>query len=186
MMRLFIASPLSAELEEFLGKVILDLKQRRGRVKWVSPKNIHLTLKFLGETREDLIDPIKKAIERTSQNHNAVKTVINAVGAFPRPDRPRVIWAGLSENIEKLVLMASDIEDEMEKLGFPKEKRAFKSHLTLGRVKDDSGLGELSAAVKTYAIIPQEVIFDKIVLFKSTLTPQGPIYDRLFEIPLKK
>ncbi len=184
-MRLFIATPLTEEIEETLAEVIFDFKQKRGRVKWVNPKNIHLTLKFLGDTDERLVAPIKKAIEETTSRHNKIESTINRVGVFPNLNRPKVIWAGLSEGIEALKSLAGDIENEMAKLGFEKEKRPFKSHLTLGRVKDSSGLHDLGEAIKNYELTPQKLIFDRIILFKSTLTPSGPIYDRLFEANLK-
>jgi 2'-5' RNA ligase len=185
-MRLFIASPLPVEIEEMLGKVIFDLKQKRGKVKWVAPKNIHLTLKFLGEVSEEKIEPIKGAIQTVASRHRQVESVIDKVGAFPDFRRPRVVWAGISGNIELLQNLAAEIESEMEKLGFEEEKREFRSHLTLGRVKDSSSVGELAEAIKVYEIGPESVTFESLVLFKSTLTPQGPIYDRLFEAELKK
>ena len=78
------------------------------------------------------------------------------------------------------------IEYELEKIGFEKENRPFKSHLTLGRVKDNFGIADLAAAVEKYDFSPEPVVFDRIVLFKSTLTRQGPIYERLFETELQK
>ncbi len=183
-MRLFIASPLTEEIEKILAEVIFDLKQKRGRVKWVDAKNIHLTLKFLGETDESNVEPIKSAIQQVAVRHHKIDSSINKIGAFPNLNRPRVIWVGLSEGIDALKALASDTENEMAELGFEKEKRPFKTHLTLGRVKDDAGLYDLKEAIKNYELEPQAVIFDKIILFKSTLTPSGPIYDRLFEADL--
>lgn len=183
-MRLFIASPLTEKIEETLTELIFDLKQKGGRIKWVNPKNIHLTLKFLGDTDEKLVEPIKKAIEETALRHNKIESTINSVGVFPNLNRPRVIWAGLSEGFEELKSLARDTENEMARLGFEKERRPFKSHLTLGRVKDGSGLQELTGAIKNYEFMPQKMTFDRIILFKSTLTRSGPIYDRLFEAGL--
>jgi len=183
-MRLFIASPLSHETEQFLAEIIFDLKQKRGRVKWVDSKNIHLTLKFLGETDENKVEPIKDAIQQASIKHNKIDSHIDKIGVFPNINRPRVIWAGLSEGVEALRALARDTENAMADLGFEKEKRPFKSHLTMGRVKEDSGLYDLKEAIKSYKIESQPIAFDKIVLFKSTLTRSGPIYDRLFEVAL--
>ncbi len=183
-MRLFIASPLTAEIEETLAEIIFDLKQKRGRVKWVDAKNIHLTLKFLGETDEIKVEPIKSAIQQIAARHNKIDSSINKVGVFPNLNRPRVIWVGLSEGIDALKALARDTENEMANLGFEIEKRPFKSHLTLGRVKDDAGLYDLKEAIKSFELKPQAMTFDKIILFKSTLTPSGPIYDRLFEANL--
>lgn len=186
MMRLFIAMPLPEKIEESLAKVIFDLKQTRSKVKWVAPKNIHLTLKFLGDTDEQKVPEITDVIKKVGSAYKMVISEINKLGAFPNMRRPRVIWAGLAGGIDTLAEIAGKIENEMEKAGFEKENRPFKSHLTLGRVKDNFGIAELTDAVEKYDFTPEKVVFDRIVLFKSTLTRQGPIYERLFETELQK
>lgn len=184
-MRLFIAMPLPLQIEEALGKIILALKQSRSNVKWVDSGNIHLTLKFLGETDEKKVDNIIEGIKRVGVGHKTVKSRLEGLGGFPNLRKPRIIWAGLSEGVDILAKIAADIENEMEKLNFEKENRPFKSHLTLGRVKDTFGLAELTRAIENYKGRPEDFILDKIVLFKSTLTPRGPIYERLFELELR-
>jgi len=185
-MRLFIASPLTNEIKETLGRIIYVLKQERTKVKWVAPQNIHLTLKFLGEVSEDGIENIKAALNKVAEKHMAVKSEINNLGGFPNIKRPRVIWAGLSGGIESLRNIALSIENEMVELGFEKESRPFKSHLTLGRVKDNFKISELAEAIENYDLTQESIIFDEIVLFKSTLTPKGPIYERLHTARLKE
>jgi len=185
-MRLFIAMPLPSIIEEALAKIIFDLKQNRSGVRWVKPQNIHLTLKFLGETDESKVKAIGDVIEKVSKNYNTLSGKIDIIGGFPNLKRPRVIWAGMSNPIEILAEIAEAIEDELEELGFEKEKRKFKSHLTLGRVKDSFGLPGLVEVIKNYKFMPEELKFDRIVLFKSTLTPGGPIYERLLEAELQK
>lgn len=184
-MRLFIAIPLNEAVEQALGRIILVFRQAGGKIKWVEPKNVHLTLKFLGETDEKLIEPIKTAITKISKEYFSVSGFINQVGAFPNPNRPKVIWAGMKEDIPALAAMASDIEDEMYRLGFEKEERSFKSHLTLGRVKDSQQLGKIPSILKGFEITPVKAVYDRVVLFKSTLTPAGPIYEPVFEAVLK-
>lgn len=184
-MRLFIAMPLPDEIEELLGKAVFVLKQKRTRVKWVAPKNIHLTLKFLGETDEEKVASISDSIRKVAEKYNTVHSRLDKLGAFPNLNRPRVVWAGLSDGIDILTTVASDIETEMARLGFEKENRPFRCHLTLGRVKDNFNLAELADAISNYELTPTDVTFSSIDLFKSTLTPRGPIYDRLFEAELK-
>ena len=185
-MRLFIAIPLPQQIEELLGKIILSLKQTRANVKWVASNNIHLTLKFLGETDEKKVPHIIEDIKRAGSSCKAVNSRLEGLGGFPNLRKPRVIWAGLSEGVDTLAKIAGDIENGMEKLGFEKENRPFKSHLTLGRVKDNFGMAELAKAIENYKLQPENFVLDKIVLFKSTLTPRGPIYVRLFELELPK
>ena len=185
MMRLFIAFPLAEEVEERLGGIIDDLKSRGGRIKWVEPKNIHLTARFLGDTQESLVGKLSELLDSVAAEYQAVSTTINGLGAFPNLSRPRVIWAGLGENTESLAKIAGDVEMGVRRLRFKKEPKRFKPHLTLGRVKDPSGLQELIAYIESYTVEEIPVLFDRLVLFKSTLTPQGPIYERLHEAMLK-
>lgn len=184
MMRLFIALPLETGVEEQLGNTISLMKQKGGSVKWVAPQNIHLTVKFLGDTEESLVDRIKEQIDTAASDYEPVRSRIDRVGAFPNLRRPRVIWAGLAEGIEALAQIAADIDGRMHSLGWEKETRRFKPHLTLGRVRDSRDLENLAAFIKDYEMAELPFTFDRLVLFKSTLMPRGPIYDRLYETVL--
>jgi RNA 2',3'-cyclic 3'-phosphodiesterase len=187
MMRLFIALPLPREIEEELGRIIFILKQKGGggRIKWVAPKNIHLTVRFLGDTDEDKLPAIREAIQRIASKYPVVECAVDSLGAFPDLKRPRVFWTGLSGGIEFLNSIAADMEEEMRRLGFPPEDKKFKPHLTLGRVKESYGLDDLAAYIRNYRVAALPFRLDKLVLFKSVLTPQGPIYSRLLEANLK-
>lgn len=183
-MRLFIALPLPEDIEEALSKTIFAFKQKGGKVKWVAPKNIHLTLKFLGEVGEDRVVKIKSALDDIAQKYPPISTSVNKIGAFPNLGRPKIIWAGLEGETDRMEKIAGEIENTMEKLGFEKENRRFKPHLTLGRIKDSRGMEELTDYLKNYSLDPMPLSIDRIVLFKSTLMPRGPIYDRLHEAML--
>lgn len=183
-MRLFIALPLPKPVEEELGRIITLLEQRGGRVKWVAPNNIHLTVRFLGDTEEHLVDDLSALIDTMAVKFGPVQSVIDQLGAFPNLRRPRVIWAGLRENIEPLAKLSVQVELAVRELRFKKEPRQFKAHLTLGRVKDPSCLGDLTSYIQDFTFQEIPVTFDRLTLFRSTLTPQGPIYDRLHEAKL--
>jgi len=180
-MRLFIALPLPGRVEDYLGEIIFDLKQHRGKVKWVAHTNIHLTAKFLGDTDESLVESIREAITAVANGFQPINCTIDKIGGFPNLRRPRVIWAGLTGEIDRLAEISSAMEEKAATLGFAKENKKFKPHLTLGRVKDDRSLGQLVPFIESYEVTPIEVLFDRLVLFKSTLTPAGPIYERLHE-----
>ncbi|MDH4158526.1 MAG: RNA 2',3'-cyclic phosphodiesterase [candidate division Zixibacteria bacterium] len=186
MMRLFIALPLPREAEEELGRIIFLLKQKGGSVKWVTPKNIHLTMKFLGDTEENLVDSINEQIDAIARDFTPVETAITRLGAFPNLSRPRVIWAGLDKNIEVLAEISGKVEAAVESLGFEREERSFKAHLTLGRVRQPAGLGNLTNYIKSLDVPEMSFRMDQLVLFRSTLTPRGPVYDRLHEAVLAK
>jgi len=181
--RLFIASPLSKEVENRLGSIIDDLRLHGGRISWVKPQNIHLTLRFLGETEEERVGKITSEIDRIAADFSSVTTQISNLGGFPNLRKPRVIWVGLDESIEPLAKMARQIELAMRELRFEKEK-PFRAHLTLGRVRDPRSIESLADYLADYRIEPIPVAFDRVVLFKSTLTPKGPIYERLHEVEL--
>jgi 2'-5' RNA ligase len=183
-MRLFIALPLELSVKDALGKIISLFRQRGGPVKWVKPENVHLTLRFLGETDENLVSEIKKQIDEAVKSHHQVQTSITTLGGFPNLNRPRVIWVGIERNLEALGKIAKDVEHRMHSLGFEKEEKQFKAHLTLARVRDPKGLESLTEFMKDFRFEEIPLLFDRVVLFKSTLTPQGPIYHRLHEADL--
>jgi 2'-5' RNA ligase len=178
-MRLFIALPLPREIEEELGKIIFVLKQKGGRVKWVAPKNIHLTVKFLGEVENDKVEDIKKAVTTIAGKYPIIKGRINQLGGFPNLSRPRVIWVGLEGEIERIMALVEEVEAAMERLGFAREEKKFSPHITLGRIKESYGIGDLVNLLKSHQTAPMELALDNLVLFQSTLTPQGPIYKSL-------
>ena len=184
MIRLFVAFPLPPDVTEQLAGIIDSLKQQGGRVKWVTPHNIHLTARFLGDTEENLVERLSSLIDDVAAGHHRVESVIDRLGAFPNLSRPRVIWAGLRDKTEELGKIARQLELAVRRLRFKPEKRGFKAHLTLGRVKDPSDLGNLTAYMQDIKLDEFPVTFDRLTLFKSTLTPQGPIYDRLHEAML--
>lgn len=184
-MRLFIAAPISSEVEKELTGIIARLKDAGAAVKWVAPSNIHLTLKFLGNSDERLLPELKKSIDVVAQNHSAIESGIAGLGCFPNVNRPRVYWVGLLSGKEKLSALAQDLENETHLLGFEKENRPFKSHLTLGRVKAPQGIQKLNEIVKSLKVRELKMTIDRIILFKSTLTPRGPIYESLHQAKLK-
>ncbi len=181
MIRLFIALPLEKRVEEELGKIIFALKQKGGKVKWVTPKNIHLTIKFLGNTEENLVEKLKELIDNVAAKYKPLTSGIDRLGVFPSLKRPRVIWASFTDGIERLAKIADDLDERVHSLGWEREQRKFKAHLTLGRVKDGGELEELTEYLGHYELPEIPLNFDRLVLFKSTLTQRGPIYERLHE-----
>ena len=183
-LRLFIALPLPSEVEQKLGQIVEELRPHGGNVKWAKPGNIHLTVKFLGDTDENLVSKISQAIDGVATRSSAASAVIDTLGGFPNLKRPRVIWAGASEGIESAGKIAREVDLAMRQLRFEKEKRPFKAHLTLGRVRQGRSVDELTGVLQRYRLEPIPLLLDRLTLFKSTLTPTGPIYDILHEAPL--
>ncbi|MEW6051901.1 MAG: RNA 2',3'-cyclic phosphodiesterase [Candidatus Zixiibacteriota bacterium] len=185
MMRLFIALPLPKSVEEYLAKLIADLRAKGGSVKWVDAHLIHLTLRFLGDTEEALVPKLQRAIDDLAAHHLIVRSNIDRLGVFPNIKRPNVIWVGLHRNADLLAEMNVDIEKSVREFGFEPDNKMFKVHLTLGRVKDQHNLTPLTDYLQSYRITPVAVDFDRVILFRSTLTPQGPIYQSLHQAQLQ-
>ena len=185
-MRTFIAVELDKNIKEALSKIQLELEKADADAKWVSAQNIHLTLKFLGEVKEEKIPKIIQCLKETADATADFQIEIRGAGAFPGAKSPRVIWAGISKGKEELLRLAGLIEDGLVKLKFPKEERKLCAHITIGRVKSPKNKDALSKAIAQLQLSPLLQQVKSITLFKSTLTPKGPLYEKLSEEKLKK
>lgn len=172
-MRCFVAIDMSnaevlACLEE-LGKVGAALRL-------VRPENLHLTLKFLGEVREDLIPEVRASIEEALQGFEPFDTALKGLGAFPSLNYMRVVWVGIEKNKEQLIEMQRSLDKDLVKLGFRRDKK-FHPHLTLARVKSQKGKGELRDFIMKHRNTDFGVVrVERVELKQSVLTPKGPIY----------
>jgi RNA 2',3'-cyclic 3'-phosphodiesterase len=180
--RSFIAIPLNPEIISRIEKTQKELKTLPADVKWVNPKSIHLTLKFLGNIDEGKVEVIAQGIQNGMRGFKLWSATVKNVGAFPSLRSPRVVWVGIEDQGGQLVRLQNQIEKKMANLGFEKEKRAFSPHLSLGRVRSPRGKDDL---VK-YLFDERERVFgeiniDRIILFKSELKPTGAIYTALRE-----
>lgn len=188
-MRTFIAIELPNEIKEFLSKTQEQLKSSEADVKWVAPQNIHLTLKFLGEVDDNKLDEVKQVMDNAACACASFQGRISAIGAFPKIDFPRVIWLGIDPGDSETKEIAKTLEDALEKAGIPKEDRPFSSHITLGRVRSNMNRERLVRSLKDsqerMGEKKLEFTVTKITLFKSTLTPKGPVYEALKESALK-
>ena len=194
--RLFIALELPSQLRSHLAQVIEALRRYDERsVKWVTPQNMHLTLKFLGETPLEKIEEIKSAIDKTVTDTSSVagsfKLQSTTLGAFPNLKRPRVFWADCisgdadSDDLRRLGDFAGKIDDTLSDMGFDKEERSFKAHLTLGRARRPRpgvkapNLSALVERLKNYKYETIKFEINILSLYQSQLTRQGPIYTAL-------
>jgi len=187
-MRTFIAIELPGEIKNSLSHLQEQLKDAGADVKWVQPNNIHLTLKFLGEIDDKKLEKITKIIDDTAKEKNKFQIRISSLGAFPKIDFPRVIWVGLDSGDKETKGIAKDLEEKIAKIGIPKEDRPFSSHITIGRTKSSLNRERLVQDLKNKAELGGEKLefyATSITLFKSTLTPHGPIYEILKETNLK-
>jgi len=179
-LRTFIALELPPSVISLLEKVQEDLKSMGLPAKWVRPENIHLTLKFIGNINPGDIDKIGGAMMDAVDDFAAITLVAGGVGVFPGIKRPRVIWVGLGGQIQSLFTMQRMLEDKLADLGFNKEKKPFKGHLTLGRFRQTVNPNTIRQIMREHAnLYSEEFTVRRIILFKSDLKPTGAVYSQL-------
>jgi 2'-5' RNA ligase len=198
MIRTFLAVELGDDLRNRITLIQQDLRQRLGcesskdsRITWVQPSSLHLTMKFLGDTGELQIEPLREAVGRAMTGHEVVHMPIERLGVFPRLQQPRVLWVGPSEQWEqgddakRLTALHRAIEDCCQPFGFEPEGRPLSPHLTLARVKE--GERHVGQALAKSGVIDRQIslgllAMDSIVLMKSELRPTGSVYTKLWEV----
>ena len=177
-----IRSFLAIELDNDLVPGILDVqkefKKTNANVKYVPEENMHFTLKFFGNIDEEMVDDIALAVEKVIKNYSSFDLNIKNCGCFPNKKVIKVLWLGLEEG-SPIKNLQKDLDKEFKKLGFKKEKN-FISHLTIGRVKSPKNKKEIRETIEKLENIEiGQMSVSKICLKKSTLTPQGPIYQNI-------
>ena len=185
-MRLFVAVPFPAEVKNDLGKLIDDWRRERDKITWVKKENLHLTLKFLGETPLEKLDSLKRNLAANLYGLTAFSASLSGAGAFPNLNRARVIWIGVLEGKEKLSELAQKVEEATRPLGFPAAERAFSAHLTVGRVKNNRLSERLLAKVRACTFEAKGIIVSEVVLYQSELAPGGSVYTQLVRFELAK
>jgi len=186
--RVFIAVKLPDHVIRRLSETQQDLKNRGLRIKWTRPENIHLTLKFLGDIHPDAVGPVCHVIEASVKEFGPIKLCARGVGVFPTIRRTRVLWAGISGQLDLLEKLHKAIDAGLDCLGFAKDERRFTGHLTLGRFKGHPASEQMIVLVdmmKTYAdMVSDEFLVDAVHVYKSDLKPSGSIYTNLSSIRL--
>jgi 2'-5' RNA ligase len=182
MIRTFVAVDLP---ESFVG-MIAEIQQEFGgiNVKLVDPKQVHITLKFLGDVQENSIPDICNAL--SSIECEPFSATIRGVGAFPKPSYARVVYVGASPK-EAFKRLHAEVERVLKPLGFKKEKRAFTPHATIARVKNipDAQRKKLVGVIESQSLIEVgKMAVGTIKLKKSILTPEGAIHETLTEVYL--
>jgi len=161
-----------------------ELRASGAPLKLVKLEQVHLTLKFLGDTEEALVPKLVDAMRRSVAGVAPFVVRIVGTGAFPNLRRMRVLWVGM-EGGQPLVDIARRLEAETEPLGYPREGRDFSPHVTLARVKGGGNLDRARQVLEAHAKDAYgEFAIDRVRLKKSVLTPQGPIYSTVEEVPL--
>ncbi|ADB18450.1 2'-5' RNA ligase [Pirellula staleyi DSM 6068] len=177
--RSFIAVELSGSVIAKAQKLAAAIAGDEAEINWVDTTAMHLTLKFLGDVPETEMNDICRVVEATAKTVEPFELMFRGIGAFPDLTNPKSLWMGLRGGQEELAELYTAIDVAMkEKLGFPRERRAFQPHVTIGRIKhlhDPAGLAEKFAAMSSFD--GDLCAVDEVTVFASFLGRSGPTYD---------
>jgi len=191
LIRAFVAIELSENLRREVVRIQGSL-QGKGivdHVRWVKPEGIHLTLKFLGNVPTSAINEIAQALTQASEGVKPFTICVTGLGCFPSTGRPNVIWVGIEGDTGALMCLQTAVEDRLSLLGYPKEKRSYSPHLTLGRTARDIAarerrrLGDILEQ-QTVGSLGEMQVRD-VSLIRSELSPAGARYTRLAAVTLE-
>jgi RNA 2',3'-cyclic 3'-phosphodiesterase len=184
MKRLFAAIKITPD-ENFL-KIYFGLMKglHFAKINWVRPENMHLTLKFFGETPEGQVEKIDSIMSDSLAAYTPLNIVIKNTGIFGSSYNPKVIWFG-TEKSEILKNLAENLLENLDVNGFFRDRQNFVPHLTVGRIKDVQNKQLFQNVVDQYKnSFIQEVQVESIILFESLLSPSGPQYKKISEYSL--
>ncbi len=189
-MRTFIALDISEDirkrLAEFIENIQKGLIRTGANIKYVAPENIHVTLKFLGNTPDDLIPKIHTELEQFYNTQEKALVKIGEIGVFPHRKLPKVIWVGINGSREKLSYLQEETENICEKFGFKPENRKFSPHLTIARIKSLKSSNAVMSVIDSHRHYGfGKMNFEKITFYQSILQPTGPIYKAFYQYHLK-
>lgn len=186
MVRAFMAIEISGEIRRRIDEALRPLRALAPGVKWVDPENFHLTLRFLGELPEADVESIRSLMKARFEGAPAPAFRVVNIGKFPEHGHGvKVIWAGLQGELKALRSLWERAQTCARELGLQKDEHDFSPHVTVGRVRtpgDTDALGR-----KLLGFGPVEfgaMTAGRVVLFQSTLQPQGPVYTPIFSVPL--
>jgi len=180
--RSFIALEIPAALRSALAAAEARLARTEADVKWVEVDNLHLTLKFLGDVAPERLPQLQESLSELVTTRRPFELSVAGLGAFPSLAEPNVIWAGLANGASECTALWRAVEEACARLGYPRERKPFTPHLTLGRRRSGYNLSALSHALRTDADTTFGVaMIDGMTLYRSDLRPSGPVYTKLGE-----
>lgn len=181
MKRLFIGVPIESKIAAQLSETWSnDRLLNQNRLIWTKPENWHITLFFLGNTQEFLIDLLSQLIEESFSQTQAFNTQLTGTGVFPNTHNPKVLWLGL-ENLQLLMPAFAQLGDLLLQNGLSPGNKPLKPHLTLARIRSLGNRSSFESLLKEYQQFNfGSVAINRVALYESTLTPIGPDYKQLF------
>lgn len=183
--RTFIAVLIEEELKRRLANIQDEVKIQTGAIRWVAPDNLHVTIKFLGNVPAERLTNVFEAVEHAARKVESFRLSLGRVGGFPNLSRPRVVWVGVEAGEEELGRLAEAVEACLASVGFQREEKPFRAHITIGRLREGQrapDLSELRAQNKPAVSADQQV--HAVAVMGSDLTPAGPVYSVLKSVRL--
>ncbi len=185
--RTFIAVELPDRIRSDIDGLQKDLASTGLKLRWAKSQNMHLTLKFLGDVDRENIADICDGVGAVTRQHPAFDLQPSGIGCFPGLKNPRILWTGISGTLNVLKALRADLENTLIPLGFKAEKRPFRGHFTIGRVKARLNPRKLAEALRVHHDFSSDVFTVKqVTVFESRLQPTGPIYTKLCDSPLEE
>lgn len=184
--RSFLAFDITPHMREELGSIIALLSKKVDNVRWIDPKLMHCTIKFFGDVEEELLlGRVSDVVAREVLHQAPISLVGQGVGVFPNWRYPRILWAGLSGDSDAVMSLHKRLEEAFEEFGFVKDQRLFRLHLTLARTKSKfkSSEGFMTLVEKLTEKEFGRMTVSSLTLYKSVLTPSGPVYTVLKKFP---
>lgn len=190
-LRTFIAVDFPIDVKLKIEEITAYFKTQlpKQAIKWVDPNNMHLTLKFMGETPIEKLERIKASIHQVVTTFQIFSIEIKTLGMYPNANQPRVIWLGIQGG-ENLITLHKQLDASLKEVGIQPERRPFSPHLTIGRVRRNADLESVKTLGKTLSQFKVSslgnISITQIVYYQSELTPQGPNYTILQSTPLNQ
>jgi len=180
-LRTFVAVEIDRQIRARAAELIELLRGSTADVKWVETHNLHLTMKFLGDVHEQELAQVCRAVQRGAAEVNPFELEICGAGAFPNAARPRTVWLGAGAGSDQMIVLHDAVEATLAKLGYREEHRQFQTHLTIGRVRGGGpGIIELGKLLQHHVgFLAGRMSVNKVTVFSSTLTSDGPVYDTI-------
>ena len=185
--RTFVAVDVTEAVRERAAQLIEELRSCGGDIKWVEPHNMHLTLKFLGDVPETEVNSVCRAVVQAAADLPPFSISVQGVGAFPHVGRPRTVWIGVEEGAEQLGSLQRAVDRALKPLGYPKERRPFHAHLTLGRIRRGGPESRtLSDRLREQqAFLAGHSQIKEVVVYASYLDRSGPSYQAMSRGPMR-
>lgn len=187
--RLFVACEVPDDVKNTIGEVIERLRSKSGAdVRWIRPEGVHVTLKFLGEVPTKKLPAVKLAIQEAVVGHSPFELEFSTIGTFGGREGLRIMWVGIAGDVLRLEALVRAVNAALAVVGFEPERRPFRPHLTLGRVRDEVPTrrrAEIEVAVGKQDVPQVSWRTAQVSLMRSRLTKSGASYEVLATFPLR-